>query len=96
MRCNGDIYYHDIGTRIRIVNSPGGTSLEGHITAPYGGLCIDLSRMDKILELNRECSPGNLLFYPPLLPVLRSAWGICAASFHGKSNDSHVNPFTRG
>jgi hypothetical protein len=30
----------------------GGTSLEGHITAPYGGICVDLSRMDKVIALN--------------------------------------------
>ncbi|KAG7558167.1 hypothetical protein FFLO_02894 [Filobasidium floriforme] len=41
---------------VPVVPYSGGTSLEGHITAPYGGLCIDLSRMDKILELNLEDS----------------------------------------
>lgn len=28
-----------------------GTSLEGHINAPQGGICIDLSRMDKVLQI---------------------------------------------
>lgn len=29
-----------------------GTSLEGHINAPAGGISIDLSQMDKVLEVN--------------------------------------------
>ncbi|MCV0429924.1 MAG: FAD-binding protein [Roseibium sp.] len=31
-----------------------GSSLEGHVNAPHGGISIDLSRMDKILEVNSE------------------------------------------
>jgi D-lactate dehydrogenase (cytochrome) len=30
------------------------TSLEGHITAPQGGIAINLSRMDRIVEVNDE------------------------------------------
>ncbi len=31
-----------------------GTSLEGHITAPFGGVTIDLTKMDAVLEVNPE------------------------------------------
>lgn len=49
--------------RIPVVPYSGGTGLEGHCTAPYGGICVDLSRMDSIIALREEdadvtCGPG--------------------------------------
>jgi len=31
-----------------------GTSLEGHVNAPYGGICIDMSQMKRIVAVNAE------------------------------------------
>jgi D-lactate dehydrogenase (cytochrome) len=31
-----------------------GTSLEGHFTAPYGGISVDLSAMNRVLKVNAE------------------------------------------
>ena len=40
--------------RIPVTGYSGGTSLEGHFTATRGGICVDFSRMDKILALHKE------------------------------------------
>ena len=32
----------------------GGTSLEGHFSPTRGGICIDFSRMDKILQVHKD------------------------------------------
>lgn len=40
--------------RIPVTAYSGGTSLEGHFAATRGGICIDFSRMDKILALHKE------------------------------------------
>ncbi|KAL5501751.1 DLD1_2 [Sanghuangporus vaninii] len=55
-----------IATRFKMPVIPysGGTSLEGHTQGhDYGGICVDMSRMDKILQINEAdsdlvCQPG--------------------------------------
>ncbi len=42
------------GHRVPMIASGAGTSLEGHITAPSGGLGINLARMDRILEVSAD------------------------------------------
>ncbi|KAI5807810.1 hypothetical protein BZA77DRAFT_33096 [Pyronema omphalodes] len=40
--------------RIPMTAFSGGTSLEGHFAPTRGGVCIDFSRMDKVISLNKE------------------------------------------
>jgi D-lactate dehydrogenase (cytochrome) len=39
---------------VPIVPFGAGTSLEGHINAPHGGLSVDFSRMNRVLEVNEQ------------------------------------------
>ncbi|MDW4499759.1 FAD-linked oxidase C-terminal domain-containing protein [Sulfitobacter sp. D35] len=38
--------------RVPVIAYGTGTSLEGHVNAPAGGVCIDLTQMDKVLAVN--------------------------------------------
>ena len=40
--------------RVPIIPFGTGTSLEGHVNAPQGGISVDLSRMDRVLAVNAE------------------------------------------
>lgn len=42
--------------RVPVIAFGAGSSLEGHVSAPYGGVCIDMSRMDAVVAIHPEDS----------------------------------------
>lgn len=65
--------------RIPVVALAGGTSLEGQIMAPTGGVCMDFSRMKSVLEVNEkdlDCTVQPGLGYLELNDALapRGVW----------------------
>jgi D-lactate dehydrogenase (cytochrome) len=40
--------------RVPIIPYSGGSSLEGNFSAPYGGVSVDFSYMNKIVEFNKD------------------------------------------
>ncbi len=51
-----DIVRTCVRHRVPMIPYGAGTSLEGHVAAVHGGVCIDLSRMDAVLS----CAPEDL------------------------------------
>lgn len=45
-------FCHELG--VPVIAFGAGSSLEGHVSAPHGGICVDMSRMNALLEVHLE------------------------------------------
>jgi len=61
---------HALG--VPVIAFGAGTSLEGHVSAPYGGICIDLTRMDKVLAVHAE--DCDVVVQPGITREVLNAW----------------------
>lgn len=61
--------------RVPIVPYSGGTSLEGNVSCPYGGVSVDFAYMDQIVKFHKEdmdivVQPSVSVRRPFLFPIL--------------------------
>src|SRR5688572_5655975 len=67
--------------RVPVIAFGVGTSLEGHVAALYGGVCLDFSRMNRV-QLNADLK-GTGLFFPIDPGANATIGGMCATRASG-------------